>query len=51
MNVNEVVSAELTRQEWNLVMLALGELPTKHTYSLVKKLEQLLEPLKPNADP
>ena len=31
----------LTQQELSLVFLGLGELPTKHTYSLVKKLEAI----------
>lgn len=44
-----------TQQELSLVILGLGELPTKHTYTLVKKLEALFPQLTTtpaaNADP
>ena len=48
MKPDDIISASFSRQEWALVMFGLGELPTKHTYSLVKKLEELLK--EPAAD-
>jgi|APGre2960657373_1045057.scaffolds.fasta_scaffold01429_7 hypothetical protein len=38
----------LTKEELSLVILGLGELPTKHTYTLVKKLEALIPAPTPN---
>ena len=38
----------LTKEDLSLVILGLGELPTKHTYTLVKKLEALLPAPTPN---
>ena len=47
MNQENEISATLTRQDWQIIMVALGELPGKHMFETAKKVEALLKQEKP----
>jgi hypothetical protein len=44
MKPTDEIPATLTRQEWSIIFVGLGELPGKHMFEVAKKVEALLKP-------
>jgi hypothetical protein len=42
MKPTDEITATFTRQEWQIIICGLGELPGKHMFELAKKIEALV---------